>query len=64
MGLGLSCYQIGNKTCYIPKVRKLCRKRITMLTTLKKSYLTYKCVFYRPENNEKRDPKELNFEGL
>ena len=35
-----------------------------MLTTLKKSYLTYKCVFYRPENNEKRDPKELNFEGL
>ena len=35
-----------------------------MLTTLKVSSLGYKCVFYRPQNNTKAPPKELNFEGL
>ena len=24
MGLGPKYYQVGNKTCYIPKVRKVC----------------------------------------
>ena len=32
-----------------------------MLTGLKVSSLACKCVFYRPENNAKRDPMELNF---
>ena len=35
-----------------------------MSTTLKVSSLTYKCVFYRPENNTNGVPKELNCEGL
>ena len=36
-----------------------------MLTALKMSSLTCKCVLYRSELNAKgADPKELNFEGL
>ena len=35
-----------------------------MLTGLKVSLLTCKCVSYRPEHNAKGDPMELNFEGL
>ena len=35
-----------------------------MLTGLKMSSLECRCVFYRPENNAKRGPMELNFEGL
>ena len=40
------------------------RKRISMLTVLKVSFLTCKCAFYRPELNAKGDLMELNFEGL
>ena len=35
-----------------------------MLTGLKVSSLTYKCVFYRLEHNATGDPMELNFAGL
>ena len=41
-----------------------------MLTTLKVSFLTYKYVFYRPENNTKggdpqgTDDLEMSFGGL
>ena len=35
-----------------------------MLTGWKASFLTFKCVFYRPELNVKREPMELNFESL
>ena len=38
--------QIGNKTCYILKVRK----RISTLTDLKVSFLACNRVFYKPEN--------------
>ena len=38
--------QIGNKTCYILKVRK----RISTLTDLKVSSLACNPVFYKPEN--------------
>ena len=32
-----------------------------MLATLKVSSLTYKCVFYRPENNAKGGPQRTEF---
>ena len=35
-----------------------------MLKHLKMSSLACKCVFYRPENNAKGDPVDLNFEGF
>ena len=54
MGLGPNWYQIGNKTFYIPKVSNFfCRKRISMLTSLKVLSLACKCVFYRREYNAK-----------
>ena len=54
MGSGANWYQIGKKTCYIPKVSKFfCRKKISMLADLKVSSLACKCVFYRPKHNEK-----------
>ena len=37
---------------------------MSMLTGLKKSSLTCKCVFCRTELNAKGDPIELSFEGL
>ena len=38
---------------------------MSMLTALKMSSLTCKCVFYRPElNANEGGPIELNFEGL
>ena len=40
------------------------KKKIYMLTGLKVSSLTYKCVFYRLEHNATGDPMELNFAGL
>ena len=62
MELGLNWYQIGNKTC-IPKVIECYKKKkISMLTSLRRSPLACKCVFYRPEYNG--DPIELNFEAL
>ena len=65
MGLGPNWYQIGNKTCYIPKVRKFyVEKKMSMLSGLKVSFLACKCAFYRPEHNVRWDPIELNFEGL
>ena len=63
MGLGPNRYQIG-------KLANFMQKKIPMLTTLKVSFLTYKCVFYRPENNTKGgDPQgtedlEMSFGGL
>ena len=38
---------------YIKSLQVLCRKRISMLTGLKVSFLACKCVFYRPEHNTK-----------
>ena len=59
MGSGSNLYQIGNKTCYILEV--LHRKGISMLTDLKLSSLTCKCVFYRPELNAKAGPHVIEF---
>ena len=56
MRLGPKWYQVGNKTCYIPK-----RKRKSMLTGFKVSSLACKYVFYRPEFNAKRGPNEIEF---
>ena len=65
MGSGKNWYQIGNKTCSIPKVGKfLCRKRISMLRGLRVSSLACKYVFCRPEHNAKGGSHELNFECL
>ena len=46
-------YQIGNKTCYIPKLSILCRKKISMLTGSKVSPLACKCPFYGPKHKAK-----------
>ena len=55
-------YQIGRKTCYIPKVNTFSEEN-DMLTGLKISSLSW--YFYRPKQNVKRgDHMELNFEGL
>ena len=32
-----------------------------MLATMKASFLAYKCVFYRPENNAKGGPQGSEF---
>ena len=40
----------------------LSKKKISMLTSLRRSPLACKCVFYRPDYNG--DPIELNFEAL
>ena len=37
---------------------------MSMLTGLKASSLTCKCVFYRPKHNAIGVPNELNYEGL
>ena len=42
--------QIGSKTCYILKVRK----KISLLTDLKVSFLACKCKFYKPKNAKGR----------
>ena len=50
---------------YTKSQQVLNKKRMSMLTALKMSSLTCKCVLYRSELNAKgADPKELNFEGL
>ena len=46
---------------YNKSLQIFCRRKLPMLTSLKVSPLAFKCVFYRPEYNAKR---ELNFEGL
>ena len=51
MGSRPNWYQIGSKTCYIPKSYQILhRKRIGLLTGLKVSSLVCKYVFYRPEH--------------
>ena len=50
--------QIPNRACYILKV--LHRKWISILTGLKVSSLTCKCVFYGPEINAKAGPHGWN----
>ena len=59
-------YQIGNKTCYIQKVRKFYLERVYIyVKDLQVSYLSFKCVRYCQEYNAKgTDPMELNFERL
>ena len=49
---------------YTKSLQVLHRKGISMLTSLKVSSLTCKCVFYRTELNAKGDPIELNFKGF
>ena len=60
--------QIGTKlrTKYAiyQKLANLHRKKISMLSDLKVSSLTCKCVFYRPEHNSKGGTIDLNFESL
>ena len=54
MASGPNWYQIGKKTCYIPKVSKFSvERRISRLTGLKVSLLACKCKFYRSEQNAK-----------
>ena len=50
---------------YTKSWQVLNRKRMSMLTALKMSFLTGTCVFYRAEVNAKGgSPIELNFQGL
>ena len=48
---------------YTRRWQVLHRKSISLLTSLKVSSLAFKCVFYRPENNAKQKPMELNFKS-
>ena len=62
MEFGPYWYQIGNKTCYIPKISPiLCRKRISSLAGLKMSSLTSKCPFNIPKYNAKGGPRGTKF---
>ena len=52
MASGANCYQIRNKTCYMPKFSNFnVEKRYFLVTCLKAS--TVICVIYRPEHNAK-----------
>ena len=65
MGSGPNCYQVGKKHAMHQSLQILCRKKISMLTTFKRSSLAYQCVFYRPGNSTNGGPPtKLNFEGL
>ena len=55
MGLRSNWYQIGNKTCYKPKLANFMQKK-DILKTLKRSSLAYQCIFYRPEENTEGGP--------
>ena len=46
---------------YTKSLQVLHRKGISMLTGLKVSSLTCKCVFYRPELNAKAGPHVIEF---
>ena len=46
---------------YTKRLQLLHRKGISMLTGLKVSSLTCKCVFYRPELNVKTEPHGTEF---
>ena len=46
---------------YTKSLQVLNRKGISMLTALKMSSLTCKCVFYRPELNAKGGPRGIEF---
>ena len=52
MRLVRNWYQVGRKHCIY---QILCRKNVSILTTLKRSSLAYQCIFYRPENNKNRE---------
>ena len=62
MGLEPNWYQIGNKTCYIPKLAILCRKKISML----KDHLWHLWHVYFTDQKgiERWDPQGTEFEGL
>ena len=49
---------------YTKSLHVLHRKGVSMLTGLKMSSLTCKCVFYGQELNERWDLMELNFASL
>ena len=49
---------------YTKSLQVLHRKPISLLTSLKVSSLTCKCVFYRTVLNAKVGPMELNFASL
>ena len=54
---GPNWYQIGNKTCYIPKAGKF----YVEIASLKVLSLACKCVFYRLEHNAKGEPHGTEF---
>ena len=62
MELGPDWYQIGYKTCYIPKVGRVSVEKGYMLTDLKVSSLAWKCVFHRPKHNAAKGPHRIEFE--
>ena len=57
MTSGPNWYQIGSKTCYIPKVGKF----YVEIGSLKVLSLACKCVFYRLEHNAKVEPHGTEF---
>ena len=62
MGSAPNWYQTGNKTYCLPKISKFyVEKKKSTLTGLSVSSLACKCVFYRPENNEKVGPSRIEF---
>ena len=54
MGLGPHWYQLGSKTCYILKVRKLYVRKGHL-------FITCKRLFYRPEYDAKGRPHGVEF---
>ena len=53
--------KLGTRHVYAKNLQVLHRKGISMLTALKVSSLTCKCVFYRPELNAKAGPHVIEF---
>ena len=45
MGSDPNWYQIGNKTCYIPKLANSMKKKDIYVNNFKRPSLAYQCVF-------------------
>ena len=65
MGSGPNWYQIGKRTCYIPKVSKFYVEKGYPCEQAWKCHLWHVNVYFIDKNiMQKGDPMELNVEGL
>ena len=48
-----SWYQIGKKTCYMLKISKIFAEKNMSMLAASKCQVTWKYLFYRPEDNAK-----------